>query len=88
MGVATDDPLTFVAAPLVLVAVALAACWFPPRLAADGIPGVTGSHRRNHMPTRRIEDGFRRRRARYPARRGAAQGAGAEPHRSGSCAMR
>ena len=28
-GIATDDPLTFAAAPLVLVAVALAACWLP-----------------------------------------------------------
>ena len=32
-GVATDDRLTFVAAPLVLAAVALAACWFPARQA-------------------------------------------------------
>jgi len=32
-GIATDDLLTFVAAPLVLVAVALAACWFPARRA-------------------------------------------------------
>ena len=32
-GVATADRLTFVAAPLVLVAVALAACWFPARQA-------------------------------------------------------
>lgn len=34
-GVAADDPLTFVAASLVLVAVALAACWFPARRAAS-----------------------------------------------------
>ena len=33
-GVATDDPLTFAAAPLVLVAVALVACWLPARQAA------------------------------------------------------
>ena len=33
-GVATDDRLTFVAAPLVLVAVALVACWLPARRAA------------------------------------------------------
>ena len=32
-GVATDDLLTFVAAPLVLVAVALVACWLPARRA-------------------------------------------------------
>ena len=32
-GVTTDDRLTFVAAPLVLVAVALAACWLPARRA-------------------------------------------------------
>ncbi len=32
-GVATNDRLTFVAAPLVLVTVALAACWFPARQA-------------------------------------------------------
>ncbi len=32
-GVATDDRLTFVAAPLVLVAVALVACWLPARRA-------------------------------------------------------
>ena len=33
-GVTTDDRLTFVAAPLVLVAVALVACWLPARRAA------------------------------------------------------
>ena len=32
-GVATDDLLTFAAAPLVLLAVALVACWFPARRA-------------------------------------------------------
>ena len=32
-GVTTDDHLTFVAAPLVLVAVALVACWLPARRA-------------------------------------------------------
>ncbi len=32
-GVATDDRLTFVAAPLVLVSVALVACWLPARRA-------------------------------------------------------
>ncbi len=32
-GVATDDLLTFVAAPLVLLAVALVACWLPARRA-------------------------------------------------------
>ena len=32
-GVATDDRLTFVAAPLALAAVALAACWLPARRA-------------------------------------------------------
>ena len=32
-GVATDDPLTFVAAPLALAAVALVACWLPARRA-------------------------------------------------------
>ena len=36
-GVATDDRLTFVAAPLVLVAVALVACWLP----AAARPGLT-----------------------------------------------
>jgi len=33
-GVATDDPLTFIAAPLVLAGVALLACWLPGRRAA------------------------------------------------------
>ncbi len=33
-GVIADDRLTFVAAPLVLVAVALVACWLPARRAA------------------------------------------------------
>ena len=33
-GVATDDRLTFMAAPLVLAAVALVACWLPARRAA------------------------------------------------------
>ena len=33
-GVTTADPLTFVLAPLVLVAVGLVACWFPARRAA------------------------------------------------------
>ena len=33
-GVTTDDPLTFVAAPLVLAGVALLACWLPGRRAA------------------------------------------------------
>ena len=33
-GVAADDPLTFLLAPLVLAAAALAACWFPARRAA------------------------------------------------------
>ena len=33
-GVATEDPLTFVAAPLVLAGVALLACWLPGRRAA------------------------------------------------------
>ena len=32
-GVAADDRLTFLLAPFVLVAVALAACWFPARRA-------------------------------------------------------
>ena len=32
-GVATDDRLTFVAAPLVLAAVAVVACWLPARRA-------------------------------------------------------
>ena len=32
-GITTDDRLTFVAAPLVLVAVALVACWLPARRA-------------------------------------------------------
>ncbi len=32
-GVAADDPLTFLLAPLLLAAVALAACWFPARRA-------------------------------------------------------
>ena len=32
-GVAADDPLTFLLAPFVLVAVALAACWLPARRA-------------------------------------------------------
>ena len=32
-GVATDDLLTFAAAPLVLVAVAVVACWLPARRA-------------------------------------------------------
>ena len=33
-GVATDDPLTLVAAPLVLAGVAFLACWLPGRRAA------------------------------------------------------
>ncbi len=33
-GIAADDPLTFVAAPLVLAGVALLACWLPGRRAA------------------------------------------------------
>ena len=33
-GVATGDRLTFIAAPLVLIAVALVACWLPARRAA------------------------------------------------------
>jgi hypothetical protein len=37
-GVATDDLLTFVAAPLVLVAVALVACWLPARQATRIAP--------------------------------------------------
>ena len=32
-GITTDDRLTFVAGPLVLVAVALVACWLPARRA-------------------------------------------------------
>ena len=32
-GVATDDRLTFIGAPLVLIAVALVACWIPARRA-------------------------------------------------------
>lgn len=32
-GVATGDRLTFIAAPLVLIAVALVACWLPARRA-------------------------------------------------------
>ena len=32
-GIATDDRLTFAAAPLVLVAMALIACWLPARRA-------------------------------------------------------
>ena len=32
-GIATDDRLTFVAAPLVLAAVAVVACWLPARRA-------------------------------------------------------
>jgi len=37
-GVATDDLLTFAAAPLVLLAVALVACWFPARRATQVNP--------------------------------------------------
>ena len=33
-GVAAGDSLSFLVAPLVLAAVALAACWFPARRAA------------------------------------------------------
>ncbi|MCY4121533.1 MAG: ABC transporter permease, partial [Acidobacteria bacterium] len=40
-GVDTDDPLTFIAAPLVVVAVALVACWFPARRAARVDPMKT-----------------------------------------------
>ena len=37
-GVAADDPLTFLLAPLVLAAAALAACWLPARRAASVDP--------------------------------------------------
>ena len=37
-GIATDDRLTFVAAPLVLLAVALVACWLPARRAPRVAP--------------------------------------------------
>ena len=40
-GVDTDDPLTFLAAPLVVVAVALVACWLPARRAARVEPMKT-----------------------------------------------
>ena len=40
-GVDTDDPLTFIAAPLVVVAVALVACWLPARRAARVEPVKT-----------------------------------------------
>ena len=40
-GVTTDDPLTFIAAPLVVAAVALAACWLPARRAARVDPMKT-----------------------------------------------
>ena len=40
-GVDPDDPLTFIATPLVVVAVALVACWFPARRAARVDPMKT-----------------------------------------------
>ena len=40
-GVNLDDPLTFITAPLVVVAVALVACWFPARRAARVDPMKT-----------------------------------------------
>ena len=40
-GVDTGDPLTFIAAPLVVVAVALVACWLPARRAARVDPVKT-----------------------------------------------
>ena len=45
-GVAADDPLTFLLAPLVLAAVALAACW---------VSGPAGDARRHPMKMLRFE---------------------------------
>jgi ABC-type antimicrobial peptide transport system permease subunit len=37
-GVGPSDPITFIAIPVIFIAVALTACWFPARYAANTDP--------------------------------------------------